>query len=177
MNSGLRTILFTLVAGLVLGAAIHLAVVLALPRLGSSSAYQRFAQTVAPLQTVPFRPPQADPATELSACRFDLTDGPVRIRAPVRDLLESLSVHGIHGGVIYALSDRGASGGVIDLTLMTQSQFDEAQAQDDVDQPSQDLRITVPAPLGLVVLRVLVPFESRRAQARELADGLACARP
>lgn len=174
MNRGLRTIVFTLIVGLVLGAVLHLGIVLALPRLGTSSAFQRFAATTLPFETTPFTPPQADPAVELSACRFDLAAGPARVRAPARDLVESVSIHAMHGGVVYALSDRGASGGMIDLTLMTRRQFDEAQAQDDVDQPNQHLRVTVPEQSGLAVLRVVVPFESRRAQARELADGLSC---
>lgn len=178
--TGLRNTVLTVVLGLVLGALVHAVAILAMPRLGTSSAYQRIAASSPVGATVLFdaedgavRPRFADPTVEMSACAFDLARGPFRVGIVTRDFVQSLSIHGEFGGVIYALSDRSATRGGINLTLMTRRQLEAAQAREE-EPPPNELRVPLDRPRGLVVVRAHAPFESQREEARALVSSLSC---
>ncbi len=178
--TGRRHIILTLATGLVLGALVHVVAILAMPRLGSSSAYQRIVATSPLAATVLFdtedgavRPRFADPTVEMSACAFDLSRGPYKISVVTRDLVQSLAIHGEFGGVVYALSDRSAARGGIALTLMTQRQLEAAQAREE-EAPAGELRVPLARPRGLIVVRAHAPFVSQREEARALVSSLSC---
>ena len=84
-------LLFTIIAGVVLGGIVHLVSVLALPRIATQDAYSRLApitklNTVTPLPppdpaTAPL--PFMDPAFAVAVCRYDLSGGPIKLAVPV----------------------------------------------------------------------------------------------
>ena len=94
--------------------ALHLLVVLALPALAPGSAYRRLAADL-PLGEVrllpratPEHPDPAfsDPFAFVAVCRFDLSQGPLRLRATADgDHPLSVSVRLADGAVIYSGSD------------------------------------------------------------------------
>lgn len=184
------TTLLVLVQGLILAGIVHLVAVLTLPRLGEHSAWQRLEGATSLNQTVTFARPDApgsgevatpddfgrdlDPAATQALCRFDLTEGPVRVTLPVGALPQSLSVHGERGGVVYAVSDKAATRGQLVLVLFTQRQLDDLEAREDVDDPSTDLRVVVPGARGLVLVRALALFPSQQAQAEAAVAALRC---
>ena len=182
MNRLARRAILAIALGCLLGALVHLIAILAIPTLGEMSAYHRIAAGHREGETVVFTPalpdqplsPYADPAVAMAACTFDLAKGPMRIIAPLAAMPVSLSLHGTSGGVLYALTDRAAARGQIALVLMTQRQLDDAVAQEDEDNPSNDLRIPIPAARGLAVLRVVAPVTSQRGLAEAAAEGLNC---
>ena len=88
--------------------------------------------------------PHPDPAAALAACAYNLDEGPLRVSARTSPLFESLSFHARGGGIFYAVTDRAALRGVLDLVVMTRRQLDEAQANEDEDEPSRDVRIVRP---------------------------------
>ena len=79
-------LLFTIIAGVLLGGVVHLVSVLALPRIATQDAYSRLtpltklnAVTALPLAApdntvMPFM----DPAFAIAVCRYDLSTGPIK---------------------------------------------------------------------------------------------------
>ena len=125
-------LLFTIVAGVVLGLVVHLVSVLALPRIATQDAYSRLtpmtklnAVTQLPLadpQTSPM--PFMDPAFALAICRYDLSNGPIKLTVPVSQAYTSVSFYTRNEIAYYAINDRSAGKKVIELDLMTQAQHD-----------------------------------------------------
>ncbi|MFO7306985.1 MAG: hypothetical protein DIU59_000105 [Pseudomonadota bacterium] len=170
-----------LAAGLVLGGITHLAMVLAMPMLAGNTAFHRHAAALSPGETrllvaqqdgtdVPF----ADPAVAMAVCAFDITEGPLRVEAPMPEGFGSLSVHGRDGTVLYSVTDRTAVNGVVTLVVMTRQQHDEALAAGRSDEASPELRFVSPRLQGLVVVRALAPYPSSLPEARERAAAMEC---
>lgn len=172
------------VCGLVLGAIVHLLVVLRVPAFAERDAYGRLqpvtsgnnATLLAPTTPGGERMPLPDPAMALAVCSFDLTKGPVRITAAAFPYVETLAFHQRGGGVFYALNDRAAVRGSIEIVLMTQRQLDEQLAREDEDEIVRELRVVSPSQRGLVVARALAPWPSLKKQAEDAVRGVTCAR-
>ena len=98
----------------------------------------------------------------------------MRVSARTGALFQSVSLHARAGGVFFAITDRAAVRGALDLVLMTRRQLDEALATEDPDEPSRDVRIVAPSREGLVVIRVLAAFPSQREEASEVAKSVSC---
>jgi len=181
MSERARFLLATL-CGLVLAVAVHIVIVLALPRYAEQDAFSRLrdtltadnAQLVSAPGAGPTWLPRPDPAVAVAACAFDLEDGPVRVSAKTGPLFQSISLHAKGGGVFYALTDRAAVNGTLELVVMTRRQLDEALAQDDETDPSRDVRVVAPGREGLVIVRVATPLPSLRPQAEETAKAVSC---
>ena len=84
-------LLFTIVAGVLLGGIVHLVSVLALPRIATQDAYSRLtpmtklnAVTPLPLADPNNAPmPFMDPAFAMAICRYDLSNGSINLSVPV----------------------------------------------------------------------------------------------
>src|SRR5262245_27235122 len=84
-------LLFTIIAGVLLGGVVHLVSGLALPRIATQDAYSRLtpmtkenAVTALPLAEPNNAPmPFMDPAFAVAICRYDLKDGPLKLTVPV----------------------------------------------------------------------------------------------
>jgi uncharacterized membrane protein len=166
-----------------LGALVHFVVLLAIPRLADRDAYARLEPMGAVWTTFPLprvEPgdkgfPYEDPAIASAICRFDLSSGPVRVRAPLgRAGFASLSFHSRHGQVFYALTDRAATKGTMEALVVTRSQLRVLEAHDDEDNPSEDLRIVSPTDEGFVRQRVLSELPDLYPNAKTQAVGLTC---
>ena len=177
-------ILFVAAVGAVLAGLVHLASILLVPPLADRDARarivaaapgERFAVLARPTPEASLLP-FMDPAAVLAACVFDLADGPMRIRAAAGEVFLSLSLHQAGGGVFYALTDRSANRGLIDILLLTQAQFDAVSARDDEDEPVRELRIVAPNPEGFVVIRAVAAVPSQRPAAETLAARATCAK-
>ena len=92
-------LLFTILAGVLLGGVVHLVSVLALPRIATQDAYSRLTpltklNAVSPLpQADPNNAsmPFMDPAFAVAICRYDLSDGPIKLAVPVSQAYTSVS--------------------------------------------------------------------------------------
>jgi uncharacterized membrane protein len=173
--------LFATLCGLVLAAIVHLTTVLAIPWLSERDAFSRLRSTLtvdkSELIAAPATEtwlPYPDPATAVSACAYNLEEGPVRISAQASPLFQSLSFHTRGAGVFFAVTDRAAIRGVLDIVVMSRAQLDEALAMEDEDEPSRDVRIVAPSSEGFVVVRVLAPLPSLREEAETAAKAVSC---
>jgi uncharacterized membrane protein len=176
-----RFLLATLI-GLVLAAGVHMAVILASPRFAEQDAFAKTLSTLAAdhAQTISAPGgadtwlPLPDPAVAVATCAFNLNDGPARVAAKTGALFLSFSFHTKIDGVFFAVTDRAAVRGELEIVVMTPRQLDEARASEDENDPSRDVRIVAPEARGFVVVRVAAPTPSLRAQAEEAAKAVAC---
>lgn len=170
-------------AAVILAALVHFVVVLAAPLVATDDAFDRLAARAAVNATALLPQagpgervlPFADPAVAMSVCRFDLTAGPIRVRAPVARSFASISFHTRRGLIFYSLTDKAATHGVIDAVLGTQDQVQALAESDNEEDPSRDLRVAAPTREGYVLMRAFSDLPSLYPQAEAEAGRLACA--
>lgn len=162
----------------------HITLIFALPVfMGRNPLAEIAAQTktgeVTLLPTAqPDRPslPFTDPAMVQAICPFDLAEGGLRLHAePEVDRLLALSFRTSTGQVFYSMSDLAAQQGKMDVVVLTAAQLDTVEADDDEDNPTQDLRLIAQDRKGFVVISALAEFPSERAQAETLVKSVSCA--
>jgi uncharacterized membrane protein len=170
-----------LLAGVVLGGIVHLASVLALPRTATQDAYSRLA-LIAPVNAVAALPipspddavlPFMDPAFAVAVCRYDLSDGPIKVTTPVGQAYTSLSFYTRFGVAYYAINDRAAGRRVIELELMTAAQRSQLPEDEEVTAADR-LIVESPTLTGLVVLRALSPEPSATPVVRGILAAAQC---
>ena len=176
----IRWLLLTF-TGIVLGGVVHLATVLYLPRTATNDAYSRLAPN-APVNTMTMLPqptpigavvPYMDPAFASAVCRYDLSNGPIKLSAPVSQAYTSVSFYERFGAAYYAITDRAAGRRVIELDLMTEKQ--RAQVPEDEDSTAADrLIVESPTLTGLIVVRALIPEPSLLPMAQRAVTGAKC---
>jgi uncharacterized membrane protein len=174
-------LLFTIIAGVLLGGVVHLVSVLALPRIATQDAYSRLtpitkenAVTALPLAEPNNAPmPFMDPAFAVAVCRYNLSEGPLKLTVPVSQAYTSVSFYTRNEVAYYAINDRSAGRKVIELDLMTEEQHSELPEDEEVTAADR-LIVTSPTPTGLVVLRVLSPEPSSMPVARGVLAAARC---
>jgi uncharacterized membrane protein len=177
-------LLFAIIAGVVIGGIVHLVSVLALPRIATQDAYSRLtAITTANAVTAlpPTEPGKAtlpfmDPAFALAVCRYDLSNGPIKLAVPVSQSYTSVSFYTRSDVAYYAINDRSAGRRVIELDLMTEAQHAELPEDEDVTAADR-LIIDSPTPTGLIVLKALAAEPGLMAQAQATLAAAKCGAP
>ena len=156
--------LLLLFGGALLGGIVHLATVLLLPRTATQDAYARLAP-IAPVNTVVALPaptpekatmPFMDPAFAGAVCRYDLSQGPLKLTVPVSPAYTSVSFYTRYDVAYYAINDRAAGRRVIELDLMTTAQHDQLPEDEEVTAADR-LIVESPTLTGLIAIRALAP--------------------
>lgn len=174
-------LLFTIVAGVVLGLVVHLVSVLALPRIATQDAYSRLTPmtklngvTQLPLADPNNSPmPFMDPAFALAICRYDLTSGPIKLTVPVSQAYTSVSFYTRNEIAYYAINDRSAGRKVIELDLMTEAQHGELPEDEEVTAADR-LIIDSPSTTGLIVMKALAAEPGLMQQAQATLAAASC---
>jgi uncharacterized membrane protein len=174
-------LLFTIIAGVLLGGVVHLVSVLALPRIASQDAYSRLAP-LTKLNTVTALPladpgntlmPFMDPAFATAICRYDLSGGPIKLAVPVTQSYTSVSFYTRSDVAYYAINDRSAGKKVIELDLMTEDQHADLPEDEDITAADR-LIIDSPATTGLIVLKALAAEPGLMPQAQAALAAASC---
>lgn len=176
------------VATIILGAAltaglVHIVAILIIPLYASNDAYARLSrvglvnatislpQTGDAAQLFPYR----DPAVAEAFCRYDLRDGPLRVKAPiVRYEFSSISFHTRRGDIFYALTDRAATQNALEALVVTEKQLRALSARDSEDEVTRDLRIVSATNEGFVLMRSFSQAPSLLSEAEERVNALKC---
>jgi uncharacterized membrane protein len=174
-------LLFTIIAGLLLGGVVHLVSVLALPRIATNDAYARLtpitklnAVTPLPLADPNKAPiPFMDPAFALAICRYDLSAGPIKLAVPVSQAYTSVSFYTRSELAYYAINDRSAGRKVIELDLMTEAQHAALPEDEDVTAADR-LIIDSPTATGLILLKALAAEPGLMPQAKASLAAASC---
>lgn len=150
--------------GALLGGIVHLATVIIMPRTATQDAYSRLARitqvnTVHPLPApTPENAtmPLMDPAFASAVCRYDLSQGPLKLIVPVSLAYTSVSFYTRYDVAYYAINDRAAGRRVIELDLMTAEQHSQMPEEEDVTAADR-LIVESPTLTGLIAIRALAP--------------------
>jgi len=156
--------LLLLFGGALLGGVVHLATIIILPRTATQDAYARLEKIVPPNAvtalpaptpanaTMPFM----DPAFASAICRYDLSNGPIKLTVPVSLAYTSISFYTRHDVAYYAINDRAAGRRVIELELMTAEQHNQMPEDEDITAADR-LIVESPTVTGLIAIRALAP--------------------
>jgi uncharacterized membrane protein len=167
--------------GILLGGVVHLATVLAMPRAATQDAYSRLVP-IAPVNAmVPVPAPTAqasilpfmDPAFAAAVCRYDLSNGMIKLNAPVSEAYTSVTFYTRESVAYYAINDRAAGRRAIELDLMTAQQHAQIPEEEDVTAADR-LIIDSPTTTGLIILRALAPEPDLMAMARRALAAAQC---
>jgi uncharacterized membrane protein len=184
VNAGLFRFTPFAAGALLIAGIVHLAIVLLMPQIGSSHAGTRLARN-AQVNAMELLPPVragqealplpfADPALITAICRFDLSDGPVRLRVPVGESFLSVTLLSPAGRVILSVTDRAATRRMLDMLLVTQEQQRQLEAQDPDDEPVQEIRIRMAQLSGVALIRGLAMRPGDREPAAALLARAVC---
>lgn len=170
-----------IIAGVLLGAIVHIAIVLRIPAVARNDAFSRYALLGAngEAQVIPYddaRMPGMgdDPAVARGVCAFNLEDGPVGVIMPSSGLVQTLSVHDRSGRIVYSLTDRAAVRGAVSLTIMTAAQQEERRLTR-TDDPDHDIiDVVSPSTRGLAVIRAVAASPAWRTRADKAVTSVTC---
>src|SRR6478736_202408 len=153
-----------ILGGVLLGGIVHLATVIILPRTATQDAYARLTPIV-PVNTVAALPlpspekavmPFMDPAFATAVCRYDLSQGPLKLTVPVSSAYTSVSFYTRLDVAYYAINDRAAGRRVIELDLMTQAQHDQIPEDEEITAADR-LIVDSPTMTGIIAIRAMAP--------------------
>jgi uncharacterized membrane protein len=156
--------LLLLLGGVLLGGVVHLATVIILPRTATQDAYARLTP-IAPVNTVVALPlpspekavmPFMDPAFASAVCRYDLSEGPLKLTVPVSPAYTSVSFYTRHDVAYYAINDRAAGRRIIELDLMTAAQHEQVPEDEEITAADR-LIVESPTPTGVIAIRAMAP--------------------
>jgi uncharacterized membrane protein len=169
--------------GALLGGIVHLATIIILPRTATQDAYSRLARIV-PVNTVTPLPaptpdaaimPFMDPAFAAAVCRYDLSQGPLKLSLPVSLAYTSVSFYTRTDVAYYAINDRAAGKRVIELDLMTVEQHNQMPENEEITAADR-LIVESPTLTGLIAMRALAPEPGLMPMAQSSLAAAKCVR-
>ncbi len=175
----MRTLPYVLLFIVIVGIT-HIASIFALPRFTHSDIFSRLeadrpVNALVPVDDKTLRQyPYADPAFAVSVCRYDLSEGPLRIRVPLSETFLVIVFAERQRGIFSSVSDRAATRGSLDVVLATEAQLERITKLDEEDQAVEEIRIMAPRPQGLALLKVFVDRVSSRERAETVLREARC---
>ena len=173
--------LLLMLGGVLLGGIVHIATVIILPRTATQDAYSRLS-TIAPVNKVTPLPqptagaslmPLMDPAMAVAVCRYDLSQGPLKLSVPVSPAYTSVSFYTRTDVAYYAINDRAAGRRVIELDLMTAAQHEQIPEEENVTAADR-LIVESPTATGLIAIHALAPEPGLMPKAAAAVSAATC---
>jgi len=169
--------------GAVLGGIVHLATIMILPRTATQDAYSRLARSVPVNSVTELKAPAPeaapmpfmDPAFASAVCRYDLTQGPLKLSVPVSLAYTSVSFYTRYDVAYYAINDRAAGRRVIELELMTVDQHNQMPEDEDITAADR-LIVESPTVTGLIAIRALAAEPGLMPLAKRAVAAAKCVR-
>jgi uncharacterized membrane protein len=176
----IRTLLW-LLAGLMLGGIVHIAVILMVPRFASNDTWSR-VEALDALDRIVVLPPAVagapnpfglDPELAYAVCRINLAAGPGEVSGALPRAFWSVAVYDRGGTVIYSTANRDGASNQLDLgifnpaqtRLLAQQQLDVAEGLLIVESQSDDV---------FVLVRLAPPHEVMRPRYEAMLADLVC---
>ena len=178
----LRVPLLYILLCLVLAGLIHIAAVLALPGLAPKNGWARLVPlgpTNTMIQMPPLTPgqevmPMMAADVRYAFCRFDLAQGPVRLKGSVPNDLWMIAFYTPEGDNFYTVPGADMKSAQLDLVIAT---ADQKVAEAGVDAPEEaDELFVIKSPVqeGLAVIRAPLSGPSRTARAEAALKATVC---
>ena len=168
--------------GLVLAGLIHVVAVLMLPSLAPRNAQARLAE-LGPANTMIELPaaspgrqvmPMMAPDVRYAFCRFDLADGPVRLKAAVPDELWLIALYTPEGENFYSVVGADMKRAEIDLIILAADQTVEEAGVDAPEWSDEVIVVNAPIVEGIALIRAPLAGPSRASQAERALSATSC---
>jgi len=162
--------------------AVHVASVLSMPLLTSNDLHARLAPRLPANEVVLLSADQVeglklpffDNAFEAGVCRYELSGGVLRLRAPVAETLLLVTLVAKGGSVYFTVTDRAAIKDTVEVLIGTDQQIGQIENADQEDVPVGELRVRAPSSEGVAVIRAFAPSPSMRARAAMTISQATC---
>lgn len=171
-----------IVLGLVLAGLIHIVAVLTLPSLAPRNAQARLA-ALGPANTIIVLPaaapgkqvmPMMAPDVRYAFCRFDLTNGPVRLSATIADDLWLFGLYTPEGDNFYAVAGADLKKRDVQFVIVSPDQTVEEAGVDSPETSDEILVVNSPVTEGIAMIRAPLKGPSRAARAEEALKATSC---
>ena len=171
-----------IVLGLVLAGLIHIVAVLALPSLAPKNGFSRFA-ALGPVNTVIQIPPAAPgqqpmpmmaPDVRYAFCRFDLSNGPVRLSARITDELLLIALYTPGAENFYSVVGADVKRPDVELIIITADQSVEEAGVDSPESVDNVIVVNSPVSEGIALLRLPLAGPSRADSAEQALKATSC---
>ena len=173
---------FWVLSFLLLTAACHLGFILFLPGVDSKSLYQ---DLVALTGTNRLKALDVREASQLSSssdaklvhavCAFDLSRGPVQLKAKFPQSYWSVNVYSTNGDVLYTLNDRQANTSNLSIIISKSGgAVDANAASGNAPAANSDIEVVSDEPRGLAVLRSSLVNVRERKRVTDILSQSAC---
>ncbi len=168
---------------LVSGGLIHIVATLTMPHFATANGVQRLSNDL-PTNRIVVLPAGAPAARQvpfvssgqrLAVCRYDVSEGPVEIRAALPDRGWSLGLYTLEGDNFYVLSSQGGRQAHVGFRLVAPVERSFAFFQlgrSNVDRNAS--QVTVPQPRGLLVIRAPLLGSAYAAETEALLGLAGC---
>jgi uncharacterized membrane protein len=175
--------LFWFTTALLLGIAVHISYILFVPRTQMDDKMAEFTALAGINKLMVIEPdalaavvPQADPAMIYAVCVFDVSAGPVLVRAHVPVGYWLISFFAANGDGFYSLNNRQAD--MRTLSLLVAGKADRPEADPASPQVGEGHEISVRSPSlqGLVLLRARVAAPALRSRIKADLAASVCER-
>lgn len=174
-------LLYALLVGIVGAGAVHIVVLLLLPAVSERDAWSSLAEAGDYYKAVRIdsndgSPPlvkAVDPLFHAAACRFDLNDGPVHVRAPGNVPFWSVSIYDRAGQNVYSFNDRATDRGALDFVVLTSAQMIEVRKAVP-EEYRRAIFVQVPLGEGIVLVRTFVPDATWEQTTSQFLARIAC---
>ncbi len=175
---------FTLAIGIVLAGIIHIAAVLALPQLAPKNAWGRLSD-IAPLNTLVVLPaatpnaqpmPMLAPDLRVAVCRFDLSEGPIKLSTQILDPNWILTFNTALGDNFYTVQGADIRSSRLDVIIALE---DHALLEATADRPDQETDVEIvrsPGAMGFATVSASLPGPAFAARAEAALKRATCAR-
>ncbi|RWI30292.1 MAG: DUF1254 domain-containing protein [Mesorhizobium sp.] len=177
----MRRLLHAILIGLLGAGIVHIIVLLLVPEFTERNAWSRLAMAsnlyrMTRLDAEAGGMPvvkSVDPLFYAAACRFDLSDGMVRVKAPGNVPFWSVSVYDRSGHNIYSFNDHSATGRVLDSIVLTPAQMIEIR-KDLPEELQGAIFVEAPIDEGMFVIRSFVPDDSWKPTVSRFLEQSSC---
>jgi uncharacterized membrane protein len=168
--------------GLVLAGLIHIMAVLSLPMLAPRNAHARLAE-LGPANTMVELPPATPgrqvmpmmaPDVRYAFCRFDLANGPVRVKATIADELWLIALYTPEGENFYSVVGADMKRPEIDLVIAGADQTVEEAGVDAPETSDNVIVVNSPVTEGIALIRAPLAGPSRANQVERALRSTAC---
>jgi len=173
-------LLYAILVGLVGAGVVHAIVLLLVPhyserdawaQLAANSDYYHFTRMSG--EDAPPIVRGVDPFFDAVACRFDLSEGVVHVKAAGHVPFWSVSVYNRRGQNIYSLNDRAQTLGDLDLVLVTPAQMIELR-KSVPGEFEKSVFVEADVGQGIVAVRSFVPDDTWKNTISDYLNHASC---
>ncbi|PAQ04716.1 DUF1254 domain-containing protein [Mesorhizobium temperatum] len=177
----MRRLLHAILLGLLGAGIVHIVVLLLVPEFSERDAWSRLAMAsdlyrMTRLDAEAGGTPvvkSVDPLFYAAACRFDLSEGMVRVKSPGNVPFWSVSVYDRSGHNIYSFNDHSATGRVLDSIVLTPAQMIEIR-KELPEELQGAIFVEAPVDEGMFVIRSFVPDDSWKPVVSRFLEQSSC---